>query len=130
MLANIFVSDFIGFLGLEFEDFFDFDFDIRFLLVDFNLLDRDRLFSDFSIIFSIYLSSFYALIFFGRRFIDEDLLLFLLTLLFFYFTLFSLLLRDLADLELCLLALRVFLVELRRLRAVAVFDGVSSSFVE
>ena len=47
MLANIFVSDFIGFLGLEFEDFFDFDFDIRFLLVDFNLLDRDRLFSHF-----------------------------------------------------------------------------------
>ena len=130
MLANIFVSDFIGFLGLEFEDFFDFDFDIRFLLVDFNLLDRDRLFSDFSIIFSIYLSSFYALIFFGRRFIDEDLLLFLLTLLFFYFTLFSLLLRDLADLELRLLALRSFLVELRRLTAVAVFEGVSSSFVE
>ena len=53
MLVNIFVSDFIGFLGLEFEDFFDLDLDILFLLVDFNFFDRDRLFSDFSIIFSI-----------------------------------------------------------------------------
>jgi len=53
MLAKIFVSDFIGFLSLEFEEFLDLDLWIRFLLVDFKLRDLDRLFKDFSIIFSI-----------------------------------------------------------------------------
>ena len=130
MLANIFVRDFIGFLGFEFDDFLDLDFDSRFLLVDLIFFDLDR-FSDFSINFSMWLSSFYALIFFDGRFLDEaDLLLRLLALRFFNLRLLALFFRDFADLELRLLTLRSFFAELRRLKAVeTILGGVSRSLV-